>query len=356
MTKSELLQLVYDRFRSSGSWPFVSDLRVELRHEGNIRVLATEIGADNIVCENRDGGVCRLHFPAIAECQYAEEDVNNVLAAFRFLARQYITDRARTVGSAEIVTALMLPQLTGMRMCRILPTAATEVWASYTNGEDASFVNMKLLEGIVPYESVTTFAQFVTISERVRQEALIVAGITLPTPSIREELNTATRASIATSTAASAAVSNAMTPPPTDENRGGIWSLLHPSVVSVAKSRFEAGYFADSVESALKLLDTEVRNKSAPHREHKDGAKLMMHVFGPDRPILALGDLDTASGKSEQVGYTQLFAGAMTGIRNPKAHAVVSITAERALHHLFLASLLFEKLDEATRVTPPTQE
>jgi len=44
----------------------------------------------------------------------------------------------------------------------------------------------------------------------------------------------------------------------------------------------------------------------------------------------------------------QIFAGAMTGIRNPKAHANIVIDRNRAIHLLFLASLLFFKLDERT--------
>jgi hypothetical protein len=43
----------------------------------------------------------------------------------------------------------------------------------------------------------------------------------------------------------------------------------------------------------------------------------------------------------------QLFAGAMTGIRNPKAHGNVAINDTRAISLLFLASLLRSKLDEA---------
>ncbi len=43
----------------------------------------------------------------------------------------------------------------------------------------------------------------------------------------------------------------------------------------------------------------------------------------------------------------ELFSGSMIGIRNPKAHANISITKERAIHFIFLASLLMYKLDEA---------
>jgi len=44
----------------------------------------------------------------------------------------------------------------------------------------------------------------------------------------------------------------------------------------------------------------------------------------------------------------QIFAGSMTGIRNPKAHGNLNITRERGIHLLFLASLLFHKLDESS--------
>jgi len=42
----------------------------------------------------------------------------------------------------------------------------------------------------------------------------------------------------------------------------------------------------------------------------------------------------------------QIYAGAMIGIRNPKAHANITIDAKRAKHHLHLASLLAYCFDE----------
>jgi len=42
----------------------------------------------------------------------------------------------------------------------------------------------------------------------------------------------------------------------------------------------------------------------------------------------------------------EIFAGAMLGIRNPKAHKNLTISRERAIHHPFLAGLLFFKSDE----------
>ena len=126
-----------------------------------------------------------------------------------------------------------------------------------------------------------------------------------------------------------------------------IWSLLHPLVVGISRKRFEDGYYADSVESAMKALNKAVKQIVKQRTgEELDGVSLMRKALSPNNPIIVLGDLGTESGKNIQQGYMDLFAGAISGIRNPKAHDNIVIDEVRALHHLFLASLLFIKLDE----------
>lgn len=129
------------------------------------------------------------------------------------------------------------------------------------------------------------------------------------------------------------------------------WSLLHQGVMKTAKGRFEAGHYADSVEAALKELNSVMKAlvKKATGKE-LDGADLMHQALSPKNPIIILDDLGTESGRNQQMGYMEIFAGAMTGIRNPKAHENLTITKERAMHHLFLASLLFNRLDERTNL------
>lgn len=126
------------------------------------------------------------------------------------------------------------------------------------------------------------------------------------------------------------------------------WQLLHGSVQRVAETRFDSGHFADAVEAALKEVNNRVKmfvkDKTG---EELDGAPLMNRAFSPKSPVIVLDDLTTESGKNIQFGYMQIFAGSMTGIRNPKAHANIRISPERALQFLTLASLLMEKLDEA---------
>lgn len=134
---------------------------------------------------------------------------------------------------------------------------------------------------------------------------------------------------------------------PMPAQQDSYWKILHPTVAKVAKSRFDAGHYADSVEAALKevndLVRGVVKNKTG---KELDGSDLMNFAFSARTPVIELDDLSTISGKNIQIGYMQMFAGAMTGVRNPKAHANITITPERAIHFLFLASLLLSKLDE----------
>lgn len=129
------------------------------------------------------------------------------------------------------------------------------------------------------------------------------------------------------------------------------WKILHPLVTEVAKPRFESRHYADSVESALKELNDVVK-KEVFNRTGKDldGKELMEFAFSANSTVLPLGDKTTLTGKSLQVGYMQLFAGSMTGVRNPKAHSNVDISAEQAIHFLHLASLLFFKLEESLQI------
>lgn len=133
-------------------------------------------------------------------------------------------------------------------------------------------------------------------------------------------------------------------------NNAVFWTLVHRDIVVHAKNRFEDGYYADAVESACKELIQRVKkyHKDATGEE-LDGKKLMFKAFSIDRnnsPTIYLDDISTENGKNIQEGYMHLFAGTVSGIRNPKAHNNVEITRERAIHHIFLISLLMHKLDE----------
>ena len=132
----------------------------------------------------------------------------------------------------------------------------------------------------------------------------------------------------------------------------GFWSYLHPMIYNVSGNKFNQGFYSDAVESALKEVNSRIKRIYRRYRgEEKDGQDLMRKTFSSSNPLLIFEGLDTESGKNVQEGYMQIFAGAIQGIRNPKAHENTHISREDAIKRLILASLLMEKVDEAIRYT-----
>jgi uncharacterized protein (TIGR02391 family) len=135
----------------------------------------------------------------------------------------------------------------------------------------------------------------------------------------------------------------------TDIPKNEYWDLLHPGITRISRSRFESGHYADAVEAAFKEINKTVKEiVKSDTGEELDGAPLMYKAFSINQPIICIGDLSAESGRNIQQGYMQIYAGAMIGIRNPKAHENVEIDGSRASHLLTLASLLMYKLDERT--------
>ena len=132
----------------------------------------------------------------------------------------------------------------------------------------------------------------------------------------------------------------------------GFWSYLHPIINRVSGDKFIQGFYADAVESALKEVNSRVKQIYKQYRgEEKDGQDLMRKAFSPTNPVLIFEGIETESGRNVQEGYMQIFAGAIQGIRNPKAHENTYISREDAIKRLIFASLLMDKIDEALRFT-----
>lgn len=129
--------------------------------------------------------------------------------------------------------------------------------------------------------------------------------------------------------------------------KDNIWSIMHPEIIRVAQQRFESEQYADAVEAAFKEINTRVKNMYLEKNgETKDGADLMFSAFHANNPVLCFDFSTSPFSKDDiQKGYMHMFAGAMMGIRNPKAHANEMITKEDALRKLAFASMLMYKLD-----------
>jgi uncharacterized protein (TIGR02391 family) len=128
-----------------------------------------------------------------------------------------------------------------------------------------------------------------------------------------------------------------------------LWSLIHPEIVRVAESRMDSGHYADAVEGAFKELNNAVKAKTRQKLDRElDGQKLMQCVFSSEKPILLVeDDLESQTNKDTQQGYMMMFSGAMSAIRNPKAHENMEISKEDAIRKLMFASMLMYKLESS---------
>jgi uncharacterized protein (TIGR02391 family) len=125
------------------------------------------------------------------------------------------------------------------------------------------------------------------------------------------------------------------------------WEFVHPRIAALARPRYEAGFFGDAVECSYKEVnDSMKRLVRELSGKELDGAGLMTTALSPTNPIVRLSTLETETDKNIQQGYMQIFAGSMTGIRNPKAHGNLNPDSGKALHLIALASLLMHKIDE----------
>jgi uncharacterized protein (TIGR02391 family) len=75
----------------------------------------------------------------------------------------------------------------------------------------------------------------------------------------------------------------------------------------------------------------------------------MEQAFSPKSPILKFNGLADDSDRNEQKGFMMMFSGAVTGLRNPRAHKLIQDDPERALEFIAFVSLLAKLVDSAKR-------
>lgn len=123
---------------------------------------------------------------------------------------------------------------------------------------------------------------------------------------------------------------------------------LHPAIAGASGEMFRSGHYRNAVLDAGIALVNYVKDRSG--RADLDGSTLMEHVFSLNDPTLAFNKRRTQSEKDEQQGLMRLFAGAVQGVRNPRAHSLVPDDGESALECIVLFSLLARRVDRAKRI------
>jgi uncharacterized protein (TIGR02391 family) len=119
---------------------------------------------------------------------------------------------------------------------------------------------------------------------------------------------------------------------------------LHPRIAEATSALYRNEHYSEAILKAAITLVTYVKEKSGRH--DLDGTPLMLQVFSKNNPVLKFNSLATASDKDEQEGFMHLFAGAVLGIRNPRAHAIISDDPEKALEFIAFLSLLAKLVDQ----------
>lgn len=126
-----------------------------------------------------------------------------------------------------------------------------------------------------------------------------------------------------------------------------IIDLLHPAILSSSYQQLRVGHYRDAVFNSIVAVFDLIRSRT---NIDMDGASLVAEVFSLSNPKLIISDIDTESGRNEQKGFIQILQGIYLGVRNPKAHSLISdLTREKALQYLILSSLLARRIDEANR-------
>lgn len=125
-------------------------------------------------------------------------------------------------------------------------------------------------------------------------------------------------------------------------------TVTNSELRKVTRGLFVDGHYARSVEEAYKCLNNSVKSKSG--LPAADGNSLMRTAFSPTKPVLRLNGLRSISQRDEQRGYMDIYAGAMSGVRNPRAHEhELEDHPEVALELLTLANHLMRKLDSTKK-------
>lgn len=120
---------------------------------------------------------------------------------------------------------------------------------------------------------------------------------------------------------------------------------LFPNFPKKVKRLFDDGHYSEATFEALKFLDKRVQLVAG---SRESGFKLMMNVFGGEKPKLKLTELADESQIDEQKGYQFMFAGIMSAIRNPKGHEYsIDDDLDTCLDHLTIISALLRRLEEA---------
>ena len=136
-----------------------------------------------------------------------------------------------------------------------------------------------------------------------------------------------------------------------DHPQTDIWSMIHSRIIKSSQKLFLDGHYANAAEDAFIEINDRVKRLysiAKPGEQNiPDGCDAMNKVFS-DNPLIEICDRSTDTGKNIHNGTRFMLAGAMSALRNPKAHTNdIIVTKDECMRRLMFASMLMYKIDEA---------
>jgi uncharacterized protein (TIGR02391 family) len=119
-------------------------------------------------------------------------------------------------------------------------------------------------------------------------------------------------------------------------------SGLHPDISAAAGALFVDGHYSRAVFAAFQAIEHAVQQKTSLS---ESGVSLMHRAFNAKSPLIDVARRGGRNAADEREGFQFLFAGAMTGLRNPRGHGQdLPDTDQEALEYLALASALMRRI------------
>jgi uncharacterized protein (TIGR02391 family) len=132
--------------------------------------------------------------------------------------------------------------------------------------------------------------------------------------------------------------------------------ITNQEIKTVSRKLFMDTHYRNAVLDAMVQLEVTVKKKAKRPKDDQgkeiSGCPLMRKVFDLNHPILKWSKLEDQYEKDELAGYGHIMAGAMQGIRDPKAHMIFAQRPLRALQLITLASLLADLVQASEYVGP----
>lgn len=137
------------------------------------------------------------------------------------------------------------------------------------------------------------------------------------------------------------------------QTTSNLWFYIHPLIQKSSKKLFEDGHFANAAEDAFIEINDRAKKLFSiikPNVPVPDGEAAMTTVFSSNNPLIEFCDRSTTTGQNKQKGFMQMLAGAMSALRNPKAHSnAEQISEAEAFRRLATASMLMYAIDDAVK-------